>query len=773
MDYKVRMASRIDKFGSKRKEIEEKIEALSGIEQEFMVYLYATMPLSDVANYEFETFMDYVSHAARLYQKTTLDKEMFMMYVLYHRVNNESITKCRTFFYQEVLEEIGEVPYSIEGILKANYFCASHVTYRASDDRTSAPIAVYEKGHGRCGEESVFTCSVLRSLGIASRQVYAKWWSHCDDNHAWVEIWIDGKWQFLGACEPEEVLNKGWFLNASSRAMLIHHKTFGAQNVSGDMIVKKDGVYLYNELERYAKTKEVEFIVQDPDGQSIEATIHIGVINYSAIRNHTAIHTKNGKAIYKTGYGSLMISVYQGEWMYEACVDVTDVDQVVVELYPRTYEKSEFLFIAPKDSVINSGAITKEQREVGNAKLKEAVEQRTNRNRPCNPIADLPVTATLLEKDLSDTKREDLIVHEQVENMFKVDEEIFLKYVVCPRIYFENITPYKQYIQEYFDENMKHAFIEQPVKVWEFIEERIKACDEEEYEELFTTPQGILEVGYGSALSQKILFVAILRSIGVPARLNPMNLEMEYYKDGAFVPVIEETMCKLTLNLSEETKWEYNTNITISKFDGEEYIPLELSEEQLGAELYLPIGEYKIVTSNRTPKGDIWVQMENILLDSREGMSLDVQQSEVKLSDMLSENKLEDFEVELEGGDKTYLSEISNLQLLIWLEPSKEPTEHILNELYDFRDKFASLNILFLLPSKEAKEDKNISRILTELPHIQCVYEEDTAETVARRMYVNPEALPLVVLVENQLIGRYAVSGYNVGTAEMLLKLKG
>ena len=50
--------------------------------------------------------------------------------------------------------------------------------------------------------------------------------AHCDDNHAWVEVWAEGRWYFLGACEPEEVLNKGWFSHASSRALLVHSRNF-------------------------------------------------------------------------------------------------------------------------------------------------------------------------------------------------------------------------------------------------------------------------------------------------------------------------------------------------------------------------------------------------------------------------------------------------------------------------------------------------------------------------------------------------------------------
>ena len=61
-----------------------------------------------------------------------------------------------------------------------------------------------ELGNG--GEESTFTVSALRTIGIPARQVYTPRWAHTDDNHAWVEAWVDGKWYFLGACpEPRMV----------------------------------------------------------------------------------------------------------------------------------------------------------------------------------------------------------------------------------------------------------------------------------------------------------------------------------------------------------------------------------------------------------------------------------------------------------------------------------------------------------------------------------------------------------------------------------------
>ena len=55
-----------------------------------------------------------------------------------------------------------------------NYWCAQEATYHCTDDRTLSALAVYRRGNGRCGEESVFTVNALRSVGVPARQVYAQ-----------------------------------------------------------------------------------------------------------------------------------------------------------------------------------------------------------------------------------------------------------------------------------------------------------------------------------------------------------------------------------------------------------------------------------------------------------------------------------------------------------------------------------------------------------------------------------------------------------------------
>lgn len=94
--------------------------------------------------------------------------------------------------------------------LEVNHWCHEHVIYKPTNARTRSPLATMLTAYGRCGEESIFTLAALRAVGIPARQIYTPRWAHCDDNHAWIEVWVDGEWKYLGACEPEPRLNIAW-----------------------------------------------------------------------------------------------------------------------------------------------------------------------------------------------------------------------------------------------------------------------------------------------------------------------------------------------------------------------------------------------------------------------------------------------------------------------------------------------------------------------------------------------------------------------------------
>lgn len=94
-------------------------------------------------------------------------------------------------FYEELKDRVKGLSL-YDAVLEVNHWCHEKVIYTPSDARTSSPLASVKTAYGRCGEESTFTVAALRSVGIPARQVYTPRWAHTDDNHAWVEAWVNG-----------------------------------------------------------------------------------------------------------------------------------------------------------------------------------------------------------------------------------------------------------------------------------------------------------------------------------------------------------------------------------------------------------------------------------------------------------------------------------------------------------------------------------------------------------------------------------------------------
>ena len=122
-----------------------------------------------------------------------------------------------------------------------------------------------------------------------------------------------------------------------------------------------------------------------------------------------------------------------------------------------------------------------------------------------------------------------------------MDADIFVPYVLNPRVDDEVLQKYRKAILEQLSEEEKNMLQKDPAKIRKWIEDKIISSPEKERSSVITTPSGCLKTGTGSILSKKILFVAMARTLGIPARLNPHDRSMEYMKNGKFIPVSAET----------------------------------------------------------------------------------------------------------------------------------------------------------------------------------------------------------------------------------------
>ena len=316
------------------------LDTLSRAKREAMEFLYAYMPLSDLADYKPAFFLQqvYMAFTAREEMPWGKDipEDVFRHFVLVYRVNNENLDNARTLLYGELKERVQDMTIE-EAALEVNHWCHEHVAYRASDSRTSSPLATMRTSLGRCGEESTFTVTALRTVGIPARQCYTPRWAHCDDNHAWVEVYVNGEWKFLGACEPDPRLNMGWFSVPSTRCMMVHTKAFGKYK-GDEEVVKRTSMYSeLNLLSHYAPTRRVTITVRDADGKPLEgAQVKFKLYNYAEYYTLATMTTDaEGKASLTTGLGDLLIWATDGEHYTFDKLDVRQ-DSTLALVIPST-----------------------------------------------------------------------------------------------------------------------------------------------------------------------------------------------------------------------------------------------------------------------------------------------------------------------------------------------------------------------------------------------------------------------------------------------------
>lgn len=827
------------------KENRDKIKAFVDVQEngvkEAMEFLYASMPQSDLADYEPELLADYARHGEHLWREkrwnAEIPDEIFANYVLHYRVNNEDIVPCRGFFYEK-LEELVKGKTMTEAVIAINYWCAAMATYQTTDDRTANAMTVYSSGFGRCGEESTFAVTAYRSVGIPARQIYAPLWSHCDDNHAWVEVWTDGEWHFLGACEPDEILDTGWFTEPSSRAMMLHSRWLGCDKPRESIVGTKGMAKVLNHLGRYARTKFFTVKVRDEDGNPVPyAQIRCSVANYAMLGEITVIQAdERGEITMETGMGSMFLSCRNGSLYGERLVDVREYEEAELVIKKEFFvlnQWEDMENIAPASSAVHTAAATAEQE--GRCKMyteqcaryrKDRIEKFYCESKMQEALGNCPdvenakrilleargnfdeifrfltwkqeeknlwkwkmaLLMELTEKDYRDLRAEVLISHlEEVigygEDLLGqgVPEAVFVSGVLNPRISIERLTPYAAYIKKFFTEEQKELFCKDSEALLRYIDEHVQTNPDREYGNLITAPAGCLANRTGSSLSRDVLFVAVCRALGVPARLNPVNAQPEVYR-GSYINIRrapKEKAAWIRIVPGQKTVWNYFQNWSISCFNGKEFLPLEPTEENLKENLIPAIpGIYRVFTANRLPDGSVLSRKLDFALEEGEERRIELSLQERKLSDILERTALEGIRFKDAKGEEHTLEslEVSERgKVILWLEESREPTEHILNEIHDCLEQFKPIQkqLYFVLRSKEALKDPRINRGLKELPDIQILYDDFSVnkENLGKVLAIDLNKMPVILAVKGANTCVYSTSGYNVGTADMLLRI--
>ncbi len=815
-------------------------QELTVAEQEGLKFLYAYMPLSDLADYNGDFYLNQVrwSLAARdtFSWGKTIPQDLFRHFVLPYRVNNENLDTARIVFFRELKDRIRNMN-MLDAALEVNHWCHEKVSYRGSDIRTSAPLASLRTAYGRCGEESTFAVTALRAVAIPARQVYTPRWAHSDDNHAWVEFWADGKWHYMGACEPECVPDLGWFTEPARRAMLIHTKAFGDYQGEERAENRETNYALLNTLSTYAPTREIHVQVLNADGKPDKsATVEFNLYNYA---EYYPISTKktdeNGFCSFLTGFGDLLIWAHNDKNFGFKKITVADVDTLVLKADQLPYSSLKLeldmvppiqreplqiandcrdrntLLLSREDSI--RGAYektfpTEEQALNFAATLNLDGEQVWNfisRSRgnyaeiesflksadPALRPAAMNLLGLIADKDLRDTKAEILSDH-LAGNPFPALTPSMpgLETTMNPRVANEMLVAYREFLVFKFGQGFIDEVRQSPKNLVDWIRQEIKISPAENYYNTPLTPVGVYNLRVADEDSRKIFTVACFRTFGIPSRLKPGTLEVEFWtRDRWAVADFGNTTASAvpqgTLILKSDptnpVKPQYETHYTLARYENGRYKTLAYGYDNFGDPLAGPLvldqGYYLLVTGNRVPGGKILGSLDffDIKGGDKKETIINLRKSAQTAEVIGTINPAWPGKA-LDGKPFSWKKILeSGKAIICWVEPDKETSKHIFQDLGILKKEIDHLDcpFIFLIPENKlpagfTPENWKTLPASTRFLIIPDMISLTELETAAGKSLSGQ--FPIVIRINQKGEVTYLSSGYKIGIGEEIIK---
>lgn len=820
-------------------------------EREALTFMYAYMPIGDITDYSGDFYLKNIRSSFQARNEMpwgdSIPEDIFHHFVLPVRINNENLDESRMVFFDELKDRVKGLSL-YDAVLEVNHWCHEKVIYTPSDGRTSSPLASVKTAYGRCGEESTFTVAALRSVGIPARQVYTPRWAHTDDNHAWVEAWVNGKWYFLGACEPEPVLNLGWFNGPAYRGMLMHTKVFGKYNGPEDVMERTDGYTEINVIDNYAPSAKAVITVMDANGKPVkDALVEFKIYNYAEFNSVARKKTDaDGKCSLSAGKGDMLVwASKDGKFGYSKVSfgkdgEVTialnkkpgDVETIALDIIPPvdgsipaevTPEQKEANAkrLLEEDAIRNKYVATFYTEEKAEALAKELgidpmktedfmIGSRGNwmeiekflRETPAEKRAQaMALLDVVSAKDLRDTPAS--VFADHLNNTPAVQSEWFNEYIMNPRVANEFLTPYKSFFAANIEPSLAKQAVENPQALVDWVKNNVSINDALNAQRIPIMPMGVWKSRIADKGSRNIFFVAVARSLGIPARIEPVARKIQYFKDNAWVDVDFEAAVQTTakqgkviasyqpIKALQDPK--YYSHFTIAKvlpngtlqtlnFERGGNVDMGLGDTWSGLlkkPLSMDEGNYMLVTGTRMANGSVLAEIEffNVEADKTTPIQLEMRESKDEIQvigNFNSENKFK----RADNGEETSLLATTGrgYYIVALLGSRQEPTNHAMRDIAAVKKELEDWGrgIVLLFPDEKGyknfdpKEFGDLPGTITYGLDIDGAIQKEMATAMKLQ---NANTLPIFLIADtfNRVV--FVSQGYTIGLGEQLMKV--
>ena len=756
-------------------------DTLEGQRLQAMQFMYAYMPLPDIADYPADYHLQNVDYALKARAEMPWGESVpvreFLHFVLPVRVNNENMDTSRAVFYNELKERVQGLSMR-DAVLEINHWCHEKVTYTPSDIRTSSPLATVRTAYGRCGEESTFTVAALRAMGIPARQVYTPRWAHTDNNHAWVEAWVDGEWHFLGACEPEPVLDLAWFNAPASRGMLMHTNVFGDYDGPEEVLSVTPCYTEINVTANYAPVATTNVKVVDGKGNPVKATVEFKIYNYAEFYSAaTKESNENGETSITSGLGDMVVwASREGKFGFAKFTAGKDSEVTVVIDKAPGYTATLEMNITPPKERNTIPAVTAEQAAENTRRFayEDSIRNAYVATFPTEADAvklakdlglDASSVTTLLKQSrgnhaaiveflrecpakekalrllfsISEKDRRDVSLYVLNDHIATAvdsdnDAEWFYKYVVNPRVSNEMLTPYRSFFKGVIPAEEADRYKETPELWVEWCRKNIKIDATWNPLSLCMSPKGVWDMRIADPHSRDIFFVSAARSMGIPARVDEVTNKTQYLCGGKWIDVNFEALennnaPQGSLKASfEPTVFidnpKYYSHFSISKIvDGRLQLlnyPEDATWESLlknGSDM--DAGNYFMMTGTRMADGGVLAHLTffNVEENKENELQYVLRESSERLQvigDFNSENLFYDT---TEKRERSLLSATGRGYYIIALvAPGNEPTNHFLRDVMPYKKDFEAWGQKMVLLFRDTNEAERFVNDFPELP---------------------------------------------------------
>lgn len=793
----------------------------------YMAFLYRYMPLPDRYDYSEEFYRRNVDAAIRARREMPwgahVPEREFRHFVLPVRVNNENLDNSREVFFEQLYPRVSGLSME-DAILEVNHWCHEKATYRPSDARTSSPLATVRTAYGRCGEESTLLVAALRSVGIPARQVYTPRWAHTDDNHAWVEAWANGQWYFLGACEPEPVLNLGWFNESASRGMLMHTKVFGDYDGPEEVMSRTACYTEINVVNHYAPVSQLEVEVVDAQGAPVAgASVEFKLYNYAEFYTVAQKTTDaTGHTRLTAGRGDMLLWVTKDGLTAVQKVSFGKQQQVTVTLNGEPLPRYMELDIVPPPVNATLPTVTAEQRTENTRRLaqEDSIRHAYEQTMPVeawrgnhkviqqflDEAQDTMVAHRLLEvispKDLRDITLEvlkdnmlvDKLTSKQVDKLSDLEG---YKYILNPRVENEWLTPYKAFFRQQFKNSLKS-----PGDLIRWCVTNLQIDMEHNPQQLRMRPMSVYKSRITDDLGRKIFFVSVARSLGWPARINEVNGALQYYEKGTWQDVNFENnnlssivpSTSLTLHYQPVEYYDnpkYYIHFTLSKMvDGSpqlltfpedatwkshfsDGVQLECTEDS---------ADYLLTTGTRMASGKVLASIQRITVhrDEKQHDVTFTMREDKEGIQVIGSFNAENTYRSLAGDSqpKTLLSTTGRGYNVVGIiAPNHEPTNHALRDICACRDGWEKWGRKIILLFENENEAQRFN--FSELPPLPFTVEwgvdvnGNCFKEIREQMKLSSSALPVFIIYDSFNRVVHVQQGYTINLGEQLLKVIG